>query len=316
MSEPVEQPVRAHQSYRHEAFLYRGDADFLRGILPFVRDGVELGQPVMVVVSAPRLDLLRDAVGSTAEGVVWLDMAEHGRNPARIIPAWLDLVEEHPGQPVRGIGEPVWAARRSAELVECQLHEALLNLAIEPDTPLWLRCPYDLDTLAPEVVDAAFHSHPAIVEADDYRGSTVYGGSHHAAALFAAQLPEPDRCVTDMPFDRDSLSPIRHVVVRRALAAGLDQDRAMDVALAVTELATNSVLHAGGRGSLRVWQDDEVFACEVSDAGHVDDPLVGRRRPPTDGQGGRGVWLAHQLMDLVQIRSASTGTAVRVLSWR
>lgn len=73
-------------------------------------------------------------------------------------------------------GEPIWAGRRPAEILECQLHEALLNLAMDPDTPLCLLCPYDVGALAPEVIDEAAHSHPAIVDAHGYRVSRSYGG--------------------------------------------------------------------------------------------------------------------------------------------
>ena len=58
-------------------------------------------------------------------------MAEIGANPACIIPAWRDFVDEcaEAGRAIRGIGEPIWADRSPAELVECQRHESLLNLA-------------------------------------------------------------------------------------------------------------------------------------------------------------------------------------------
>ncbi len=79
-------------------------------------------------------------------------MTQLGSNPARIIPAWRDFLDEHPGTPVRGVGEPIWGGRRPAEIVECQLHEALLNVAISPATPLWLRCPYDATQLAESVL--------------------------------------------------------------------------------------------------------------------------------------------------------------------
>jgi hypothetical protein len=42
------------------------------------------------------------------------------------------------------------------------------------------------------------------------------------------------------------------------------------------------------------------------------EPLVGRVRPTPDAQSGRGVWIANQLCDLVQIRSGRSGTVVRV----
>ena len=60
---------------------------------------------------------------------------------------------------LRGIGAPISAARAGEELVDCQRHESLLNLAF-PGAPLWLVCPYDVETLPPVVLDEARCSHP------------------------------------------------------------------------------------------------------------------------------------------------------------
>ena len=81
---------------------------------------------------------------------------------------------------------------------------------------------------------------------------------------------------------------------------------------AVNEVASNSLRHAGGRGVLRMWHADDTVVCEVSDDGHIDDPLVGRVRPEVDDRGGRGLWMVNQLCELVQVRSSPTGTTVRM----
>ena len=101
-------------------------------------------------------------------------MAEVGVNPARIIPAWREFVDTHTGRGrrLRGIGEPIWAQRSPDELVECQRHEALLNLAFADAEDFWLLCPYDVEALEPDVIEKAHHSHPVMV-AD--------GGSHESA---------------------------------------------------------------------------------------------------------------------------------------
>jgi hypothetical protein len=39
---------------------------------------------------------------------------------------------------------------------------------------------------------------------------------------------------------------------------------------------------------------------------------VGRLRPPVDSAGGRGLWLANQLCDLVQVRALDEGNVVRL----
>jgi hypothetical protein len=51
----------------------------------------------------------------------------------------------------------------------------------------------------------------------------------------------------------------------------------------------------------------------VQDRGAIGDPLIGRVRPQTHLDAGRGLWMVNQLCELVQIRtSPSTGTVVRV----
>ena len=81
---------------------------------------------------------------------------------------------------------------------------------------------------------------------------------------------------------------------------------------AVNEVASNSLRHAGGWGVLRVWQAEDALICEVSDDGHIDEPLVGRMRPDIGDRGGRGLWMVNQLRELVQVRSTGTGTTVRM----
>lgn len=306
-----------HSSFRHEAFFYKDEADFVAGLVPFVHEGVALGQPVMIAVTNPRLALLRTALSDDASSVYFVDMAQLGRNPARIIPGWRTFVDEHSGdgRPVRGVGEPIWEGRRAAEVAEAQLHEALLNLVVDPDTPLWLRCPYHLGALDDGTVDEATRSHPALVEGGGYRGSRTYGGAPHARDLFEGTLPEPTATTDRRGFGLRQLPATRRWVGRHAQRAGITEGRVDDLMVAVSEVASNSVRHGGGTGSIRVWRSCDALICEVTDDGQVDDLLVGRQQPTLTQVGGRGVWLANQLCDLVQLRSGAHGTTVRISTW-
>ena len=78
------------------------------------------------------------------------------------------------------------------------------------------------------------------------------------------------------------------------------------------ELATNTVRHGGGTGTLLAWHEPGTFFCEVRDAGRIEDPLVGRVEPGMEAECGRGLWLANHLCDLVQIRSLPAGSVVRL----
>ena len=77
-------------------------------------------------------------------------------------------------------------------------------------------------------------------------------------------------------------------------------------------MATNSIDHGGGRGTLRMWRDGNNLVSEVRDEGVYDRPLADRQRPGSGSGHPRGLWLANQLCDLVQIRSFADGTVVRL----
>src|SRR6478672_5909202 len=119
--------------YRHEALLYAGHDEFMAGVLGFVEGAVDVGEPILVVLEASKITDLKRVLGTRADRVQFADMAEVGKNPARIIPAWQRFVADHAGARVRlrGIGEPIWAGRSAPVLAECQRHEALLNLAFD-----------------------------------------------------------------------------------------------------------------------------------------------------------------------------------------
>jgi anti-sigma regulatory factor (Ser/Thr protein kinase) len=308
---------RTHDSYRHEAFFWEGDDQFVAGTVPFIREGLEAGQPVMVAVTAPRIDVLREALDGDATSVRFVDMGLLGANPARIIPAWRLFTDQHPGLPVRGIGEPIWHGRRLAELAECQMHEALLNMAVDTDTPLWLMCPYDTASLPADVLAEAHRSHPVVVDVQTHRGSTTYGGVHHLNKMYKARLPQVHLqvVVSHRPFGADDYATVRADVRAHATSAGVPEERTDDLVLAVHEVAVHSVLHGRGASELRIWEEHHSLVCEVRGTGRINDPMVGRLPPAASDEPGRGLWMAHQLCDLVQVRSGKTGTTVRVHTW-
>ena len=298
----------------HEAFLYAGRDEFLHGTTAFIQDGLAADEPTLVVVGAEKIALLRAELGPDAAEVLFADMAQVGSNPARIIPAWRDFIEErsHPSRPVRGIGEPIGRDRGPAELVECQRHEMLLNLAFQGTPAFWLMCPYDTDALDPAVVDEALRSHPIVSDGSRRADSASFGGAAAAAAPFREPLPDPMPRPKEFYFEAAGLSALRQYVALRAADAGLDVVRTENLLLTVNEVATNSLRHAHGSGVLRVWEEPDYLICEVRDSGTFDNPLAGRERPVGGQEGGYGLWLANQLCDLVQVRSFVTGTVVRL----
>ena len=302
------------EGYRHEALFYAGADEFMTGTLPFIRGALAAEEPILVVLGAAKIAALRHELGGgDGEAVLFADMAEVGTNPARIIPAWEDFLLEHaaPERRLWGIGEPIWAARSPAELAECQRHEALLNVVFS-DPAFSLLCPYDTSSLPAEVIDEARRNHPLLREGDLLVHSADYPGAELLATPFDEPLPEPPPHAPQRAFDVDSLRDVRTMLAAHAVRAGLSQERTGDLLLAVNEVATNSLLHGGGCGTVRIWRHHDALVCEVRDEGRIEDPLAGRRRPPSDSRGGRGLWLANQLCELVQVRAFTSGGVVRL----
>lgn len=299
--------------FRHEAFLYADAREFVDGVAAFVDGGLDAGEPVLVVLPADKVRMLRERLDERADEVAFADMARVGRNPGRILHAWYEFAGRHvaPGRPARGVGEPVFPDRSPDELAECQRHEQLLNLAFDSG-PAWsLMCPYDTRALSVTAVDGARHSHPLLRLDGDLYANARYRPLDPTQPFSAPLRPAPPSA-TVSPISRNTLTDVRHAVRRRAIGAGLDRREADDLVMAVSELAANSLRHGGGRGVLRSWQADDALVHEVEDRGVIVDPLAGRSLPPVEEIGGRGLWLVNQLCDLVEMRSDAGGTVVRV----
>jgi anti-sigma regulatory factor (Ser/Thr protein kinase) len=303
--------------FEHWAHFYRDDREFLAGVVPFVREGLAGDEAVVVVEPAGRLELLREALADDAAAVQFHDMAEVGANPARILAVWQEVLAQQvsAGRALRGVGEPAYVGRREPELLECHLHELLLNHAFDGGAAWRLLCPYDERQLPPVVCDGARTTHPA------WSGPT--GEVHGPAvpdtvvqAAFSAALPAPPGTPQRRrSYRADDVPAVRQLVADVARSWGLAGERVEALVLAASELATNSVRHGGGEGAVSVWRDFGGGVLEFTDGGHLADPLVGRRSPGAQLDDGFGLYMVNQLCDLVQLRSSPAGTTVRLTTW-
>ncbi|WP_433007048.1 anti-sigma factor RsbA family regulatory protein [Kribbella sp. CA-294648] len=289
--------------FQHDAFIYTDEDEFVRRAAPFLRDGLRAGDAVLVAVPPARIALLHSELGDLAEQITFIDMTVAGRNPARIIPLWAALLREHPGRSIRGLGEPAYQGRTEAEFAEAALHEALLNVAFEHSGPFRLRCPYSASVVGPELDPAEIH--PASGDNGRDWGQAVAG-------MFGDPLPAVPEGAEQRKFGPAELTAVRRWAAEWAGSHGLSRHGVDDLALSMHEICTNSIRFGGGHGALSLWTQDRTLILDIADDGRIGDPLIGRVLPPTDGRGGRGVWLANQLCDLVQIRSGDAGTQVRL----
>lgn len=299
----------------HPALFYAGPSDYLAGTVPFVRAGLEAGEPVLVAVPGPNLARIADALGDASADVRMADMTVAGRNPGRIIGSVLTaFADEHAGRRVRVIGEPIWAERSSTEYPACVQHEALINLAFEGRDATIL-CPYDTRRLSPAALLDATRTHPLLYEGAAEKASPGYEDPLDLVERYNEPLPEPDGTVDMdlMVFDGAvGARAVRQFVHDRAVAAGLGPDRVTDIRRAAHEVALNTIVHTGRAGLLSVWEEEGHLVCEVQDSGTITDPLAGRRPPEAHDGSGSGLLLVHALCDLVRHHRTDEGTTTRL----
>jgi anti-sigma regulatory factor (Ser/Thr protein kinase) len=304
--------ISTAHDFAHPALLYRDGDEYLSATVPFIRDGLAAGEPVAAAVPTANLASLRSALGADADRVTWRDMTVAGRNPGAIIPTVLiAFANAHAGRRVRIIGEPIWAGRTDAEYPACAQHEALINAAFA-DRAATILCPYDISALDPAWVDDAHRTHPVMVTATRRWDSRHYTDPVGFAAGFNHALPEPPPGARTVVVDVFTVRGARRFVAEQADRAGLSADRIPDLTLAVNELAANAIRHGGGSGRLAVWVEDDYLLCQLSDTGHVADPLAGRIPPRLGARGGRGLMMVNQLCDLVRVHTSANGTTTRI----
>lgn len=300
-------------TFRHEALFYEDDRSYLEGTVPFIEAGLRAGERVLVAVPRQRIALIQaNTKGASPELLSFVAMERAGKNPAWIMPLWAAFVAaRRDGAALRGVGEPLWPGRTEDEIVECERHEVLLNAAFAATANFSMLCPYDIATLRAAAVDESRRSHPHISQDGSHRNSDVFTGE---VPLFVERplSDPPDSDVHTFDFDGRSHRDVRRRATAIAAAAGLAGTMFDDFELVVAEAMSNSMRHGGGAGRLLIWCDEASIVVEVRDRGTIDRPLAGRVRPSTDMASGRGLWIMHQLSDLVQIRRLPDHQVVRV----
>jgi serine/threonine-protein kinase RsbW len=124
-------------------------------------------------------------------------------------------------------------------------------------------------------------------------------------------IDRPATRTTEIAYARpEDLAVVREFVRTAAGALGLPRPRAEMLAVAVSELATNTLQHTREGGRVRIWAQEKRLCCEVTDRGAP--PPFGRAMPPATEPRGRGLAIVERVCDEVSVESGPDGTTVRI----
>lgn len=305
-----EEPA-APQPFRHHALIHDSDQELVSGLLPFVSDGLTMRQPVVVVAEARTRQLLNEALGSGQAEVRFLDPAVVYEQPGRAIAGFAEMVGEYLSAGtdlVRLVGEVPFGSRER-EQREWMRYESAIN-DVFASLPVWSVCAYNERSLPADVLAGVARTHPLLITGR--RPVVRERSTAPTAFLRGSAARERQGAAVLAQFELRDLGEARRTVRDMATGRGMGSARAEQFVNAVNEIATNALTHGLPPATLTVMADEDAVACEVTDQGPgIDDPLASFRLPADDEQeGGRGLWLARELCETVELETRPAGFAV------
>jgi CheY-like chemotaxis protein len=160
----------------HEALVYSTMEEFLASTVPFVDEGLDAGDAVLVATKEANLKMLREALEADAARVDFVDSGEWYRSPTPTLEAYDRYIRvrlEEGAERVRIIGEPVWPRTSARAVAEWKRYESGINVALA-SLPTWVVCPYDAGELPEGILADAERTHPALRSGQVTRPSPRY----------------------------------------------------------------------------------------------------------------------------------------------
>ena len=292
----------------HEALVYSSDEAFLARLVPFLRDGVEAGQPTIVVVAPEKVALLRDALGPDADRVSFTDPSTVYRRPAHAIAEYRRRLDEElsgrDGELMRVVGEVPFGST-AREHAAWTRYESIFNRGLAR-YPTWVVCGYDARALPEQVVADALRTHPLVstgAETDASSGYVEDGEFVERPILREAEsAADGDPLVRLDVSEEHELDGLRQVVAGTARAAGLAPEVVGDVTIAVGELVRDAIRHGKGGASVKIAREGARWHCEVT-AGDCDQTTLDSTV---------GLSIARLVGDRVELGAGASGKAVRL----
>lgn len=318
-------PATAQRTMRHDALFYGSEEVLAAAAVPFVREGVERGETVLVNTGVLPVTRLLKAV-FVGEPLVHFSPAEVYSTPAAVLDRYQRILERavSAGTPgVRAMGYLDLSGGDRMPWEEWVRYEAAVDRFLG-DYPFRALCPYDIRAVPADALAAMRTAHPMRLEAGrrapaQERVDPTELARRYAAGADPLQLTPPivelDQ-ITELRGLRMDLYPV-------LLPSALSDRKVDDFVKAVGEVAMNARLHGEGPVRLRVWTAPDRVVCTITDHGHgIDDPLLGYARPSRAAlarglpeQGGTGLWAARQLCDVLDYETAPGGFTVRLVAF-
>ena len=128
------------------------------------------------------------------------------------------------------------------------------------------------------------------------------------------RAPRPEQAAVTATFTRDSLGRVCTLVRAAGVRAGIAPRDIEDLLIAVSEVVTNAIRHAGGAGSITVRRLSAGLMVEVHDDGPgLPDSMITATPSPEIPVGG-GLWRARLLCNELSVLTSPLGVTVAMFT--
>lgn len=300
----------------HAVGFYGSDREFLEMSVPFCEAGIAAGEPTLVGVFPRQAELLRSAIVEPGK-LLFTSHDEQYPHPPGALEGLRTAWHNHTGgsTPFRIVGElsPSQGLDRDSWI----RYEAAVNHELS-DIPLRALCLFDTDELTTGVREELERVHPVIVTPED--GHQPNPRYQPPSTFMANRIQVVSDPLEAQPAAVDLADPsvrtVRRAVTYLAQTMELASSETDNLVLAVSEVATNALVHGEPPVSVCGWGVPGRVTVRVADAGPgPDDPLAGLRAASSEGEGagaGFGLWIAHQLCPEIAMTATDDGFVVRL----
>jgi len=302
----------------HAVAVYESGEDLQRRVLPFLRDGLAVGETVVAVVSDPAADALGAGLGADRHDVQWQVPGVSYRSLGPMFDGLRRFLSEQraAGRRVRLVAENDTGGSSGRDEAYLRFEAASNDVLGSCGFP-WT-CLYDRHRFPPATLERVAQVHPLLL---DHAGRMTASRGFVDPDAYLAAHPGPLSAVPPRPALDFSLTGLallpsaRHAAVEAASGFGLLPEDRDDFEVAAGEVLSNALRHGERPIRVRLWDTPSHVVLRVDDDGQGDDLATKGFRPPDPEQGhrgGMGVWMVRQLADVVHVTTGAAGTAVEL----
>lgn len=159
---------------RHNALVYQSVDEYLLSAVPFLRRGLEAGEGAIVAHTKAGINIMREALGTDAARVRFVDVGSAYTRPARTLAAYNQVYAQQLQRTpkLRAVAD-VQFGPDPREWDLWTGYEAVFNLSFG-HLPAWVLCSYNANGTPDPILEGVWRTHPEVVDGVAWTSSRRY----------------------------------------------------------------------------------------------------------------------------------------------